>query len=197
MTGAQQLNTETGSKLSFFYSVFPWFAGFQIVLILVMFWQVSHRSLPVFLAVTPGGEERILESHEHPSTIPLVLLRWAGMAAVSAYTFDFVNYSRQTEQAHTWFTEKGWRDYQASVKDLIQTITARQLFVSSVVSAPPVIAKTDDSGWEIQLPFLVTYQSSDNRTRQAFLVRMKVVRVPADLNASGLGVDEFIMASAS
>jgi hypothetical protein len=60
-----------------------------------------------------------------------------------------------------------------------------------------VFANSDESGWEIQLPFLVTYQSSEKMVRKSFLVRMKIVKVPTYLNSAGIGVDGFIMAAAT
>lgn len=175
--------------------------GFLGVLLLqllfsgVFFWQFSHQKLPLMEAVSKEGNKFQLVPHEDPSLIPSILLQWASKAAVAAYTFDFVRYPQQIEFAHKWFTDSGWNDYQASLKVLIQTISSRQLFVNSVVSAPPVIALTDETGWSVQLPFLVTYQSSDKMTRKNFLVKMKIVKVSTNLNPEGMGIAGFVMSA--
>lgn len=188
-------DSDSQGPWTLFYNLFPWFAGLQIVLVVILMWQVMHPYVPPYQAISPKGDKLPLVAHTDPSMLPGVLLRWAGLAAVAAYTFDFVSYRQQTEQARQWFTPSGWQDYQRSLTELLKTITQRQLFVNSVVSAPPVIARTDESGWDIQLPFMVTYQSSENSSQKPFLIKMRIVRVPTSQNPSGLGVAEFVMAS--
>jgi len=179
-----------------FYWVFLWLFVVLILFSGVFFWQLSHRKLPSMAAISPKGIRLWLVAHQDPSFTPEVLLQWASKAAVTAYTFDFVNYEKQSALAREWFTRSGWQDYQASLVTLLQTIASRQLFVNSVVSAPPVIALTDASGWSVQLPFLVTYQSSDKMTRKNFLVKMSIVKVPTSINPTGMGVSGFVMTGA-
>jgi len=190
---AEPLQIETGISLP----LFLWLPLAAILAVLVvsavLFWQVTHRHQPDYTARQPNGQKMQLVPHDTPSLQSSNLLRWASRAAVAAYTFDFVNYEKQAAIAHQYFTDSGWTDYQQALTGPVKSIVAKQLFVNGVVAGTPVIAVTDADSWTIQLPFLVTYQSSDQATRQNFLVKMKVVRVPTWQNEYGIGIDSFVM----
>ncbi len=170
-----------------------------LVLSLIVFYEVMHRPLPTFTAKSNKGAMLSLVAHDSPNLMSTTLLQWASKATVAAYTFDFVNYDKQIANSRRYFTATGWRDYQLSVKPLIESIVQKQLFVNGVVYAPPVIANQINLGdgrqtWEIQLPFLVTYQSAEKITRNTFLVRLTVTRVPTSTQPTGIGIEKFVMA---
>lgn len=169
--------------------------GLFLLVFAVLLWQVNHRQRPAFFAVEPGGERMQLVPHEDPGQQSANLLSWASRAAVAAYTFNFVNYEKQAAIARQYFTDAGWADYQESLRNLVKKIVGSQLFVNGVVSDPPVIALADEQGWDIQIPFLVTYQSADQTSRKNFLVRMRVVRVSTLASRYGVGIDGFVMAA--
>ncbi|MDX1900929.1 MAG: DotI/IcmL/TraM family protein [Gammaproteobacteria bacterium] len=166
-------------------------------------YQVLHRPLPKFYARTPKGAILTLLPHDSPNLLPNTVLRWASKAAVAAYTFSFdpTTIAQQNALLRPYFTETGWNDYQISVKGIMETVIKNQLFVNSVVSDTPVISRQGDFGdgyiWEIQIPFLVTYQSSEETKRSRFLVIMTVVRVPASDNPVGIGINRFVMVTPS
>lgn len=161
-------------------------------------YQVYHRPLPVFRAISSDGQQMGLSSYDEPNLLPDTLLKWASKAAVAAYTFDFVNYKAQIEAAHPYFTDSGWRDYQNSIAKLIETVIKNQLIVNSVVAGPPVISNQGDLptlgyAWRVQMPFLVTYQSSDTTSPKSFMVLMTIVKVPTWKNKDAIGIDQFVM----
>jgi len=175
-----------------------------IVILLAMVWvllfEVLHRPLPAFAAVQPNGQSMQLYPFEEPNLLPDTLLRWAGKAASTAYTFDFVNYEQEISQARPYFTEAGWEDFRSAINNVLKTVVQNQLFVTGVVSGPPVISNQGPlvgKGyvWRIQIPFLVTYQSSNTTTTGNFIVIVSIVRVPTSTNPQGIGIDQFIMAS--
>lgn len=170
----------------------------MISMVVVVLYQVSHRPLPIFSAVAPNGHKMQLPAFNEPNFLPSTLLTWASKAAVAAYTFDFVNYNKQIALARPYFTEAGWGDYQASVQRLIQDIAQKQLFVNGVVSGPPIISNQGDLPgrgyvWRVQMPFLVTYQSAEATSQQSFLVLMTIVKVPTNVDPTGIGIDQFVM----
>lgn len=175
---------------------------FFIVLMLIMsgvvLYQVRHRPLPSFYAVTNNGKQLTLHPYDEPSQIPTTILRWASKAAVAAYTYDFSNYKAELALVRPYFTANGWQGYNNSVAGLIQTIVANQIFVNGVVSGPPVIASQgyefgQGYTWHVQLPFLVTYQSSEVTSQRNFLVLLTIVKVPTQQSPQGIGIDEFVM----
>lgn len=163
-----------------------------------IFYQALNRPVPVFTAEQPDGKTKALLAADEPNLQPDTIIRWASKAAVAAYTFDFVNYNKQINEVRPYFTDGGWQDYLASVKGLIGTIVQNQLFVTGVVSGTPVISnqgQLTSSGytWRVQIPFLVTYQTSERLTKTSYYVVITIVRVPTSVNPQGIGIDQFVM----
>jgi intracellular multiplication protein IcmL len=170
----------------------------MLAMVSFILYQIYNRPLPQFNAIAPSGNVMALESFQQPNLLPSTIIKWASKAAVAAYTFDFVNYNKQIAAARPYFTPSGWSDYQASVYKLLQDIAQKQLFVNSVVSGTPVISNQGilpGTGyvWRVQLPFLVTYQSSERVSRQHFYVMMTIVKVSTREDPTGIGIDQFIM----
>jgi intracellular multiplication protein IcmL len=196
----EQLSNDEFNRKYYHYSVLALIAALFLIVLLVILilYQVHHRPLPQFNAVSPTGQQMTLTSYNEPNLLPNTLMQWASKAAVAAYTFDFVNYNKQASLARPYFTEAGWKDYINSVADLIQTIKKNQLLVNGVVSGIPVISNQGDlTGrgyvWRIQMPFLVTYQSSEGTSKKAFNVTITIVRVPTWKNPAAIGIDQFVM----
>lgn len=174
-----------------------------IVLLMVamgfMFYQVANRPLPQFTAVQKDGKNMLLIPYDAPNLLPDTILRWATKAATLAYTFDFVNYNRQTAAVRPYFTEDGWNDYLGSVNRLIATVIKNQLFVNGVVEGTPVISNqtSDFPGkgyvWRVQIPFLVTYQTANTSVKKEFIVILSIVKVSTSDNKQGIGIDQFMM----
>lgn len=169
-----------------------------LALVFLILYQVTNRPLPAFTAIAPNSQTMALKAFTQPNLLPNNIIKWASKAAVTAYTFDFVNYNKQIRSARPFFTVNGWNDYQVSVYRLLQDIAQKQLFVSSVVSGTPVISNQGilpglGFVWRVQLPFQVTYQSSDRVSRQRFYVMMTVMKVSTQDNPTGIGIDSFIM----
>jgi intracellular multiplication protein IcmL len=175
--------------------------GVLVLLLGTVIFQIVNRPLPSYYAALPDGETKYIKPYTEPNLLSDTILRWASKAATSAYTFDFVNYNQQINATKPFFNDAGWRGYLASVRPLINTIVQRQLFVYGVVSGTPVISNQGPLPgkgyvWQIQIPFLVTYQAAETSSKRRFIVRMNVVRVPTTVNPQGIGIDQFAMISA-
>lgn len=161
-------------------------------------YQITHRPLPSFIAIAPDGKEMPLVAYDEPNYLPETLTRWAKKAVVAAYTFDFANYNKQLDVARPFFTGPGWENYINSIQGVIQSIVANQLFVNGVVVGAPVISNQGDVGsgyrWVIQMPFLVTTQSAETTVQKKYTVILTIVKVPTQINPTGIGIDRFVMA---
>lgn len=171
---------------------------FMLIMVVVLLVQIKHRPVPPFIAVSPEGQKMQLKSYDDPNLLSSTLIKWASKAAVSAYTYDFYNYPGQLQMAQPYFTEAGWASYRQSMQALINTITTNKLFVNGVVSAPPVISNQGSLGgydrvWRIQIPFLVTYQSSESTTNSSYMVTLMIVKVPTTENPAAIAIDQFVM----
>lgn len=161
-------------------------------------YQVKHRPIATFVANSNTGKQMLLTAFDEPNYLPSTLSRWASMAAVAAYTFDFVNYEKQMAAARPYFTAEGWAGFQPRIQALIADIRQKQLFVNSVVSGTPIISNQGyfpgkGYTWRMQMPFLVTYQSSDTASRQGFYLILTIVKVPTSVDPTGIGIDQFVM----
>lgn len=170
----------------------------MMVAVGVVLYQIYQRPLPIFNAINPKGQTMLLTPFEEPNLLPDTILRWASKAASVAYTFDFVNYNRQINAARPFFTAAGWNDYGASVTGLVSTVVKNKLFVNGVVAGTPVIANQGPLpgrgyAWRVQIPFLVTYQSSNTLSQRTFYVVLTLIRVSTSVNPQGIGIDQFVM----
>lgn len=164
----------------------------------VVLYQISNQPLPEFAARQSDGKTMPLISFNEPNLLPDTIIRFASKAAVTAYTFDFVNYEKQLGVARPFFTAPGWADFNASISRVVSTIVQNQLFVSGVVSGPPVISNQGPLPgkgyvWRVQIPFLVTYQSANTSTQRKYFVIVTIVHVPTSVNPQGIGIDQFVM----
>ena len=169
-----------------------------LLMTFLVLYQLLKRPLPVFTAIAQNGARLVLVPSTEPNLLSSTIIKWARKAAVAAYTYDFVNYNKQLAAVRPYFTTAGWTDYQNNIVSLVQTIKQGQLFVNSIVVNPPVISNQGDLPghgytWRLQIPFLVTYETSETSTRQSFTVFMTIVRVPTKTNPAGIGIDQFVM----
>ncbi len=164
----------------------------------LVYYQVFHRPVPEFNAQAVNGQHMTLMAFNEPNLRPANLLKWAGKAAVAAYSFDFVNYGKQIALARPYFTADGWTAYQQAVAGVIQRVTKDQLFANGVISGTPVISNQGPLPghgytWRVQLPFTVTYQSADKSQTESYIVVLMIVKVPTNENPDGIGIDRFLM----
>lgn len=180
----------------FFYGLI----GTVLVLLLAVgfvLYQLANRPIPEFYARMANGDSMRLQSFDSPNLLPETITRFASKAAVTAYTFNFVNFEEQIAQARPYFTEAGWADFRSSISGLANTIVERQLFISGVVVGQPVISNEGNLPgigytWRIQVPFLVTFKSSNDSTQRRYMVIVTMVKVPTSQNPQGIGIDQFV-----
>jgi intracellular multiplication protein IcmL len=197
---------EGGSGKNLFYrNYYQQIIYFLFLLILVIFgmiglvfYQLLHRPLPQFSAVMPDGRGMVLGSYDEPNLMPGTLVRWASKAAVAAYTFNFVDYTAQIGLARPYFTPGGWDAYQNAIGGVISKVKQGQLFVYGVVTNPPVIVNQGERpghgySWHMQIPFLVTYQSSEQSQSSDYYVILTMVKVPTTVNPDSIGIETFEM----
>jgi len=163
-----------------------------------LLYQFANRPIPEFFAVKSDNQKIQLTAFNKPNLLPDTVIRWASKAAVLAYTFDFVNYNQQVNAVRPYFTDAGWADYQRSVSGLISTVVQNQIFVYGIISGQPVISNEGElpgKGYvrRVQIPFLVTYQSSGPMIKRDYFVVMSIVEVPTNVNPQGIGIDQFVM----
>ncbi len=157
-----------------------------------------YRPNPQYFATTADGRVIKLVPLSQPNLSKRAVLQWAVQAATSAYSYNFVNYRKQLEEASNYFTPEGWQQFLKSLEASrnLKAVEAKKLVVSAVPTGAPVVVQEGlirgRYAWKIQMPMLVTYQSASTQIQQSLFITMLVTRVPT-LNApKGIGIAQFV-----
>lgn len=164
----------------------------------VTWYLVTHRPTPFFLALQQNGEKRVIYGARDPNLLPATIIRFATQAAVRAYNFSPVNNESNLQAVRWYFTDNGWSNYIESVAPLVQRVETDKLFAYGIVNGTPLISNQGDlSGlgyaWRVQIPFLVTFMSAEEKTQQDYMVLVTIVKVPTYISPQGIGIEQFIM----
>jgi intracellular multiplication protein IcmL len=168
------------------------------VLVGTIFYQIVNRPEPKYFATTVDGRIMPLFSLSEPMLSPSELLQWAHGAAISAYTYNFVNYRDAMQQLQNQFTPDGWKYYEDALRTArtLEMVIAKKLVVSAVATGTPVILDQaiieGKYSWKVQIPLLVTYQSPNEQTQQPMVVTMIISRVPTVDMPKGIAIVSFI-----
>ena len=106
-----------------------------IALVGAIVYLVMDRPAPTYFATTDSGNIIPIVPLDRPIVNDQSILRWATTAAVSAYTFNFLNYRQQLQTASQYFTEDGWQNYMAKLQQSgnLDSVIKRQLIVLSLI----------------------------------------------------------------
>lgn len=172
----------------------------NVVLGIVIVVKVLHPPSPVYFATSTNGRITPLYPLDKPNQSDSAILQWANQAAISAYSYDFVNYRAQLQAAAGFFTSSGWRQFvdQLKASNNLAAVEAKKLVVSAVATAAPVIIEkglySGSYSWRIQMPLLVTFQSASEFTQANYVVTMLITRISTLNSAKGIGIAQFVVA---
>ena len=162
------------------------------------YYLFSNRPSPQYFATTATGSIIKLQPLSQPVVSPSAVLEWSTRAAVAAYTYNFVDYRRQLEEASHYFTPNGWRNFEEELKRSrnLQTVIASKLVATAVPTGAPVIEDRmvlfGRYTWKISIPILVKYDSASTSYNQPLIVKMIIQRVPELNNERGIAISQFI-----
>lgn len=164
---------------------------------------ITNPPQPRYFATTTDGRISPLIPLDQPNISQNALLQWANTAAVTAYTYNFVNYKQALQEAQAYFTPDGWDAFTEALNSSnnLVAVQAKKLVVSAVATGAPVILQqgllAGVYAWRIQLPMLVTYQSASQFSRQSILVTMLITRVSTLNSPQGIGIAQFVATGTS
>ena len=171
-------------------------------LVALLGYVVMNPPRPHYFAVDADGRITPIVSLDKPNLSPATLLQWSTQAALAAYSYNFVNYRKELQAASEFFTPNGWKQFIKAIQDSnnLSAITRKKLVMSAVATGAPVIVwsgllPNQHYGWRVQLPLLVTYQSSSELSQQALVISMLISRVDTLYSARGLGIEQFVAAN--
>lgn len=167
----------------------------------VIFYQIASTPTPKYFATSSDGKITQLYSLDMPVVSSAELLQWVGMAAVGAYSYDFVNYRESLQRVQDYFTPEGWKNFESALQGsrTLESVLEKKLVVSAVATGVPVILDqgiiNNRYAWKVQIPILVSYQSVSENTQQPLLVTIVVSRVPTLNTPKGIAIVSFVASS--
>ena len=160
-------------------------------------WALLHKR-PVYFAATDDGRILPLVPLSRPGAEDRTVISWATGVAISAYSYDFVNWRSALSGISLDFTKDGFSSFVGSLKASgnLKLVEDNRMVASAVpVAAGVIVAKGLLKGvyvWKIQVPILATYQAAKSSVSQNLLVTLLVVRRPVLSHPKGLAVAQFL-----
>lgn len=181
-----------GIILSFVFNVFA---------ILAIVYIYTHPPAPVYFPTSANGRITPLYPLDQPNSSDSTVLQWANLAAIAAFSYNFVNYRSELEAASEFFTATGWTSFLKSLKDsnnLLAVVTKKLVVAGQATRTPEILQKGVLNGrysWKIKIPMVITYQSSEQFTQQNVDVILLITRVSTLNNPKGIGIEQFVTAT--
>lgn len=132
------------------------------------------------------------------------LISWVRQAVTVTYSYDYINYRQQLQDAEKYFTDYGWSRYMAALtasNNLLGLQKNKYLIDAQVVGQPTLIAQAYLNGalaWKFEMPVLVTYAmppyngSPNAKFSNPLTVTIIVQRQPILQSYKGLGIVQLI-----
>lgn len=135
----------------------------NILLISIIIYWVKHPTQPLFFPADKVGRLVQEVPLQKPNMPTQNVADWAVEAVEAAYSYDFVNYHGQLQNAQKYFTDYGWRTYMKAlaISDNFLALTERKyIIIAKVVAPPKLLVEGPLAGaiaWKFEMPMLVTY----------------------------------------
>lgn len=172
-----------------------------VIAILVFMVIVVYATRPKeqYYLEAPNGVSTEVFPLSEPNVTPSAIVKWATLAATSAYTIDFYHYQTNIDALREFFTVEGYQNYLQSLEasGSVARIVSDKLIQSAVATDTAVILQEGMMRglytWRIQVPILVTYQGASTTSSQKNLaVSLLVTRVPTDIAPKGIGIAQIV-----
>jgi intracellular multiplication protein IcmL len=175
--------------------------GFMAIVMLtgILAYIVLYPPAPRYFAVSADGKITPLVPLKEPNLSNAALLQWATQAAVSAFSYNYVNYREALQSLRDNFTEKGWKNFTEAFNNSnnLSAVISKKLIVSAVPTGVPVIVeqglRNGVYAWKVQVPLLVTYQSASDLIPQPVRIDLLIVRMSTLHSIRGIGIQQLIM----
>lgn len=166
----------------------------SLVLVGVLVYFSTHVPIAPTYASYEGKNSPLYGLNE-PIVSQDALLQWATQAAISVYTFDYVNYKSALQDASHYFSPQGWSLFQNNLQPVLNTVLDKKLKLSAVAVGAPVIVEQGPLlghySWALRIPILVSYESATEVQQQSLLVSMVVSRVSTLTTTKGISIAQF------
>jgi intracellular multiplication protein IcmL len=175
-----------------------------VVLSGMLTYLVKHPPHPLYFATDDAG--RFLQDvpRDQPNMSLAEVSAWTVEAVEKAFSYDFMNYRSQLQDAQKYFSDYGWHGYMQTLdqSNNLLALTQRNLIViANVVDSPQlevegILGSHGGYAWRFNMPMLITYWRPPYTDKSKFQnpVRVSVVVQRQDILSSykGLGIVQVI-----
>lgn len=173
----------------------------MLILCVLLITAVAYKAIfpgetKYYASMTTGQVIR-LPSLSEPVVTNSYIVQWASLASRTALNLDFLNYSKQLDDASVYFSDKGWSAFSSALKSsgLLETVKNKKLMMNTVVPTTPIIRFSGIVRgrfmWRISMPVLVSFGSASDQRQRIMNVSMIVSRVPALDTPQGVQIIDF------
>jgi len=177
------------------------------ILIGMLTFLIRHPIQPLYFVADHIGRLMPTVPVSEPNMTTAEVVAWTIEAIQSAYSYNYVNYRAQLQNAQKYFTNYGWQEYMKALtaSNNLNGVAQRKMVVLATVIDQP---KLDIAGilggayaWRFEMPMLVTYllppYDGSNQFSNPLQVSVIVQRRPALQSYKGLGIVQIIGSMAS
>ena len=180
--------------------------GLSIIVIGVLSWVLSfllrNPIHPLYFATDSIGRIIPIIPVSEPNMSNDQVAAWTVDAVQKAYSYDYVNYRLQLQQAERYFTQYGWNQYITAITAAgnVPAIQERKMVViAQVIDQPKLVAEGILSGryaWKFSMSMLATYwlPPYDDKSKFSNPLNVDVIvqRQPILQSDNGLGIVQLI-----
>jgi intracellular multiplication protein IcmL len=176
-----------------------------VTLITILVYLTTSPTRPLYFLTDSVG--RLIQ--EPPVTEPMpaeIVSEWVVEAIEASYSYNYMNYREQFQDAQKYFTEYGWRNYMDGLKasnNLLALTERKMIFIAKVVEKPRLVHQGilgNAYAWKFEVPLLVSFLEApyDKPSfSNAYTVSIIVQRQKMLQSYKGLAIVQMIAASPS
>lgn len=172
------------------------------VLIGMIIYLWRHPTAPLYFPADKIGRLIEVVPLQESNMSAQDVANWAVEAVEAAYSYDFMNYHEQLQNAQKYFTDYGWRNYMKALaaSNNINALTQRKFVIIARVVEPPKIINQGILGgaqsWKFEMPVLVTYLmppfNDKSKFQNPLVVTAVIQRQDILQSYKGLGIIQLI-----
>lgn len=183
-------------------AVFLWCIVVLAMLSWAVLYLVRNPTHPLYFATDDVGRLIEIIPVATPNMTKEDVIKWSIDAVEATYSYDYINYRAQLQEAQKYFTNYGWTQYINALRasnNLVALTQRKMVALAQVVGQPKVLVEGLLSGayaWKFQMPVLVTYlyppYDDKSRFTNPLEVTVIVQRQPPLEGYKGLGILQMI-----
>lgn len=161
-------------------------------------YMYKTKPKPVYFATNYNGTLLKMIPLEQPYVTNEHILAWAVEASLKAYSFNFLDYKSDLQEARKYFTPAGFESYLKALEQSgnLAAVEKNKLVVKATVSDIPVITQEGlikgRYAWRVEIPMIVQYVTAGANYEQSVLVKLLIGRVSTLESVQGIAIAQFV-----